>query len=142
MTEKEFITGWVSKLSGQGIKNFPKDFSDSENTKEIALSGKTLLLGQEFFGSFEILSVDGSVIFRAENYDEAKFIIYANRLLPKLISVPGSHSEVLDANSKYEKYLDSVIREIDDNYKSEFPAGKNLNGAVNDILRILNLVRY
>lgn len=142
MTEKEFISGWISKLTAAGIKEFPGDFISSEETNVITLPGKTLILGEEFFGSFEILAVDGSSIYRAENYNEAKYIIYANRNRPKALSVPVSHDAISEVIVIYEKYLDSIIKEIDKNYKIEFPSGNNVNGVVNDIMRVLNLVRY
>ncbi len=142
MTEKDFIAGWVSKFSSKGIKEFPRDFCEIKSHKEISLPGKTLVLGQEFFGNFEILSVDGSLIFQAENHDLAKFIIYANRLHPKSILIPAGQIEAKEANSKYEKYIDSIIREMETDYKKALPLGKNFNGAVNEILRVLNLVRY
>ncbi len=142
MTEKEFISDRISGLSSKGVKNFPDDFSDIKDYKEITLPGRTLLLGQEFFGKFEILSVNGSLVYQADNYDEAKYIIYANRLRPKSIIIPVSQTEIRNINSKYEKYIDSVMREIESDFKLRFPASKNLNSAVNEILRVLNLVRY
>lgn len=142
MTEKEFISGWISKITSRGIKEFPGDFCELKDHKEISLPGKTLVLGEEFFGNFEILSVDGSLVYRAENYDLSKFIIYANRLHPKSILIPAVQIEAKEANSKYEKYIDSIIREMETDYKKDLPLGKNFNSAVNEILRVLNLIRY
>lgn len=142
MTEKEFISDRISELSSRGIKNFPDDFSDIMENKAISLPGRTLLLGQEFFGKFEILSVNGSLVYQADNYDEAKYIIYANRLRPKSVLIPVMQKEVRNINSRYEKYIDSVMREIESEFKSRFPLSKNLNSTVNEILRVLNLVRY
>jgi len=56
MTEKEFISSRVSRLASDGIKIFPSDFIVIKDYKELRLPGKTLLIGEEFFGKYEILA--------------------------------------------------------------------------------------
>ena len=142
MTEKEFISSWASRIYAEGIKTFPDDFHKFDDFYEADLPGKTLIIGQEFFGNYEILTIDGSLIFRAENYSKAKFIIYSNRQKPKKIKIPKEEITLKAVVSSYEEYVDGIIKRIESDLKKNFP-GSNTSGEVtNNILRILNLTRY
>jgi hypothetical protein len=141
MSEKEFITNWASKLWAEKIKKFPGEFVSGNNSRKLDLPGKTLVIGEEFFGAYEILTIDGNAVYQAANHDEAKFIIYSNRDKVVSIDIPVSREDIKAANTKYEQYLDSIIRNIDADFKKNFP-GIPGAGAVNEIFRTLNLVRY
>ncbi len=142
MTEKEFISSWTSRINSEGIKYFPDDFIQLNEFDEVGLPGKALVIGQEFFGSYEILSIDGSLILQAENHSKAKYIIYANRLKPAKIKIPKQEKIVKDSVLKYEEYLDGIIKKIEADYKKNFPASKTYGDVTNNILRMLNLTRY
>ena len=142
MTEKEFISGWINKIGKTGIKDFPDDFIINFITEEIELPGKTLVLGQEFFGSHEILTIDGTPFLQLSSFDKAKYLIYSNRLKPKFIHIPTKNSEIKLAVSDYENYLDNFLKEINADYNIKFPDGKNSVVSANEIFRILNLTRY
>ena len=142
MSEKEFISNWTARLYSEGIKSFPYDFIKFNEHKEIRLPGKTLVIGEELFGSYEILTVEGIAVLHAESYTQAKFILYANRNRPEIMHIPAVEEELKSAVSKYEEYLDSIIRNIESDYKENFPDDKNFNAAVNEIFRIMNLNRY
>ena len=58
------------------------------------------------------------------------------------IIIPSSEEEIKQAVLQYEKYLDSIMKEIVSLYKKTFPEGKNSLFVMNEILMILNLVRY
>ena len=109
MTEKEFTSSWTSKIISEGIKSFPDDFCRLNEFDEVTLPGKVLVIGQEFFGSYEILNVDGSLVLHAYNHSKAKFIIYSNRLKPLTIKVPKEEKVIKDSVSKYEDYFESCI---------------------------------
>jgi hypothetical protein len=141
MSEKEFITNWASKLWTEKIKKFPEVFISACECRKLELPGKTLVIGEEFFGAFEILTIDGNAVYQAANHEEAKFIIYANRDKVNSVDIPISVGEIKAANVKYEQYLDGIIRNIDADYKKSFP-GMAGTTAVNEIFRTLNLVRY
>lgn len=141
MDQKEFISSIISKLISDGIKNFPADFIKGDNHKELELPGKTLLIGEEFFGKYEIITSDGKSVLHAENYLLAKFIIYSNRNTPRLILVPSDENEVKRSILIYENYLDSLIRNVESDYRRFLPEEKNSNLIVNEIFRQLNLVR-
>ena len=79
MIEKEFISKWTVSLSKNGIKAFPEDFLGNMTTEEIKLPGRTLVIGEEFFGNYEILTVDGTAVLQAESQYKAKYIVYSNR---------------------------------------------------------------
>lgn len=142
MNGKEFISSWISKLVSDGIKNFPSDFISLKNKYiELRLPGKTLVIGEEFFGNYEIITPDGISVFHADNYIQAKFILYANRNTPELIHIPSDETELKKSVRAYEFYLDSIIKEIETDYKKYFREEKNSKFAVNEIFRQLNLVR-
>lgn len=141
-TEKEFITKTVETLNKKGIKNFPDEFVSSSGMKTISVPAKILIMGEEFFGSYEILSADRKVVHQTSTYSEAKYLIYASRKRAAEISIPVNEEEIKRAVLQYEKYLDSIMKEIVSLYKKTFPEGKNSLFVMNEILMILNLVRY
>ena len=141
-TEKEFITKTVETLTKKGIKNFPDEFVTSSGMKAISVPAKILIMGEEFFGSYEILSADRKIVHQASTYNEAKYLIYASRKKAAEISIPVNEKEIKQSVLQYEKYLDSIMKEIVSLYKKTFPEGKNSLFVMNEILMILNLVRY
>lgn len=142
MTEKEFILQFTSSISSEGIKKFPDEFVTAGETRELKLPGKTLIMGEEFFGKYEIITVDGTSVMQAESHSEAKYVIYAARTKPSSVSIPVSGKDIKSAVTAYEKYLDSIVKQIEAGFKRKFPDSKNLNSAINEIFRILNLTRY
>ncbi|MFA6596590.1 MAG: hypothetical protein WCS69_02635 [Ignavibacteriaceae bacterium] len=142
LTEKEFIAKAVEVLNKKGIKTFPDEFLSSPATRNISVPSKTLIMGEEFFGSYEILSADRKVIYQASTYSEAKYLIYASRKKSSTIAIPLSKTEIHQSILQYEKYLDSIMKEIVSLYKKNIPEGKNSLFIMNEILMILNLVRY
>ncbi len=121
MTEKEFISQSVESISSEGIKKFPDDFIQPDECGQLKLPGKALVIGQEFFGAVEILTVDGTPVLQAKDHATAKYIIYANRLKPKFIKIPNEEKKIKTATADYEDYLDSLFKRIEKNYKNEFP---------------------
>jgi hypothetical protein len=142
LTEKEFTAKWINKISDKGIKKFPDEFLAVSETEEFRLPSKALVIGEELFGIIEILTVDGSVFTQVNNYEKAKYIIYANRNKPDSILIPSDKNELKSVLASYGKYLDSIIIEIEEDYRKEFPLAKNSHQVVNEIFRILNLVKY
>jgi len=141
-TEKEFIAKTVEALNKKGIKIFPDEFVSSSEMKTISVPSKALIMGEEFFGRYEILSADRKVVHQALTYSEAKYLIYASRKKAVEITIPVNDEEIKQAVLHYEKYLDSLMKEIVSLYKKTFPEGKNSLFVMNEILMILNLVRY
>lgn len=146
MSEKEFVLDWCHKLEEEGFKVFPDEFIDlSDNSfekKNVELPNKTLVLGDEFFGAYEVHSVEGKSVYQAPTLEEAKFIIYASRMKPSNILIPQDSKVLKNALKNYENYLDFIIKKIRDDYRKCFPDSKNVNQAVNDIFRVCNIVRY
>ena len=141
MNEKEFVSNKTKELVEIGLKSFPDDFMETESTYELELPGKTLVMGEEFFGAYEILTIDGTLVLQAENLDKAKYIIYSNRTKPKNIVIPKEETEIKSSISKYRSYLDSLIKKIESDYKKQFPGEKNFNLVTNEIFKLLNLSR-
>ncbi|NWF51231.1 MAG: hypothetical protein HXY49_11900 [Ignavibacteriaceae bacterium] len=142
MTEKEFISFWKNAIKQEGIKNFPDDFLIIEDFEILTLPGKTLVIGQSLFGAYEILTTENEPVLNAKSYDDAKFIIYSNRMNPKTIKIPAQQDEIKKANKLYENYVDSIIKRIEAGIKSDMPENKNQMNIIAEILRSLILVRY
>jgi hypothetical protein len=142
LKEKEFISKWTSSLSGNGIKSFPEDFLEDRTTEVIKLPGQTLVIGQEFFGNYEVLTVDGTAVLQADSQHKAKYIVYSSRKKSTLVKIPVKLEDIKSAVTKYESYLDSIIKEIEADYRNTFPGEKRSNNSINEIFRLLNLNRY
>lgn len=142
MTDKEFINKWTSTLSENGLKNFPADFLENEKVEEITLPGKTLVIGEEFFGDFEVLTADGNAIMQVSSQNKAKYLVYASRFKLTSVKIPTDEMQLKSVITKYESCLDAIIKEIEADYKKIFPGEKRSNNFVNEIFRILNLNRY
>jgi hypothetical protein len=141
MSEKEFVSSSASSLASNGIKNFPRDFTELKKHTELKLPGKTLLIGEQFFGKYEIHTAEGNSVIHAESYLHAKYILYANRETPRIIHLPADDNELKAGVQKYESYLDQIIKDIEAGYKKAFPEQKNSKHAVNEVFKLLNLVR-
>jgi hypothetical protein len=141
MNEKEFITTIASQLASNGIRNFPRDFIELKEHTELKLPGKTLLIGEEFFGKYEMHTTEGNSTLNADSYLHAKYILYANRNTPQIIHIPSNESELKSGVQKYESYLDQIIKNIEGEYKKIFPEEKNSKNVVNGVFKLLNLVR-
>jgi hypothetical protein len=141
MDEKKFISLWIQTLNADTIKSFPKDFSVTGECKAYNLPGKGLLIGNDFFGEIELIDAEGAEVLRVDSYEKAKFIIYANRTRPDVIFIPIDPASIIEMNSRFETYLDSLIKRIDQDYRKRFPASKNFTEALNQIFKHLNLTR-
>jgi len=143
--ESQFVSRWVNAITTEGIKEFPEDFAGIYNSIEILLPEKTLIIGNELFGTYEILNVDGNHVMHVDTYEKAKFIIYSSlpcRKKPTKIKMPLDSKEIKSLLKRYEDYLDSIIIRIRNDYKKNFMDEKNSSLLINEIFRILNLARY
>ncbi len=142
MTSKEFISKKVKELSSGGIKSFPDDFIIPCDTSSLTLPEETLIIGNEFFGSFEILTSKGNTFDHSESLLKAKYIVYAGKGKNKKIQIPldGNNIEIIVKN--YEKYLDVLLKAIESEYRTKFPEGDEIHIVTNEIFRKLNLYRF
>lgn len=142
MNEKDFVFRQVEEIKSE-LKKFPSDFISIESsTRRIKLPGKILMMGEELFGRYEIVTNDGESAFHAENYSAAKFVIYASRAKPLQVELPESESIIAEAVHSYEKYLDEIVRKIQGKFRKYFPDSKNVHQVVNEIFLRSNLIRY
>ena len=142
MNEKLFVEIWVKKCLSEGIKNFPIDFADESYLERKTAPAKTLIIGQEFFGAYEIITTEGESVYQAKNYDEAKFIVYSARNRSGLFYLPKDLSQLKSILKQYDQYLDSFLSKMLTDYKKTFPGKKNFHSHSNKIFRTLNLIRY
>lgn len=141
MTEKEFIAKTVEHYLGNGIKVFPADFVEKTFVEILDIPKKTLILGEELFGSFEIITTDGSQVLLTDDLMKGKFIVYASCNANGLIEIPQEKTMVVDAVEKYENYIDFILLEIQKDFKSAFPESENNLNVVNEIFKKLKLIR-
>ena len=140
MTEKEFISRFIKKHSND-LKNFPEEFINLESTKELTIPVETLLLGNELFGSYEIIKTDGTPVLQVDSIQKAKYINYARRKRSGTIRIPKDESLIIQAVEKYDAYLDSLLQEITEEFKYIFPDSQKIHSATSEIFKKLNLVR-
>jgi hypothetical protein len=136
------VANWTKKISDEGIKSFPDDFIAIPATLEISLPGKALVIGGSFFGSIEILTTDGNLFLHADSHIKAKYIIYSNRNRPPKITLPEKESEIKTVVEKYESYIDQLIKQVELDYKKTFPGNKDSAQIINNIFKLLNLIRH
>ncbi len=141
MSEKDFIFSKSKELSLSGIKNFPIDFINSKNFSEIDVPNKVLVLGKEFFGSYEVSSATGDFVMTFTNESEAKYIVYASRDRKNKIKIPVDSDSVEKTVEDYENYLDQLLHEIKKDYLKKINNGKNFTSVSNEIFKKLNLIR-
>lgn len=142
MTEKEFIQNIVEEYHKIKLKKFPDDFIENIECKVIHIPNKILIIGENFFDNYVISTVDGNIVYAASTYEEAKYIVYASRNKVDKVLIPKDFEKMKLVLVDYEKYIDSIIYKISSEYNVQFPKQDNLNNIVNDVMRILNLVRY
>ena len=141
MTESDFIFSKTRELSLSEIKNFPIDFYNLKNFTEIDVPDKVLVLGKEFFGSYEVSSTRGDFVMTFSNEFEAKFIVYASRNRKNKIKIPRDSESIENAVEEYEKYLDMLLQDIRKDYLKKINNGKNFSAVSNEIFKKLNLTR-
>lgn len=140
MTEKEFGQKWIEKIRSE-LKSFPEDFVGKYEFEEILLPGKVLFLNPPFFGSYQITDESGSIIVSTDNHFKAKYVLYANRTRPAQLKIPREELHVYEAVRDYEKYLDTILKEMEKDFKQLFPNSKGFKRTSIQVFNSLNLMR-
>ncbi len=140
MTEKDFINIWIENIKKE-FKDFPDTFISSVDTEELEMPGKNLLLTPPLFDYYEIVDIDGNIIFHTNNYFKAKYILYANRSKPLKITIPKNSQDIEAIVKSYENYIDEILRAIERDYKKSFSQSRNFANVSNQIFNLLNLIR-
>jgi len=141
VSEADFIFSKSKELLLAGLKTFPLDFINTKNFSEIEVPDKVLVLGKEFFGSFEITSTTGDFVMTFSNESEAKYIVYASRSRTSKIKIPSDLILMNKSVYEYEKYLDQLLVDIKKDYLKKINNGKNFTLVSNEIFKKLNLAR-
>lgn len=142
MNETLFVKNWIDKILSEGIKNFPLDFIDKDALTPISIPLKTLVIGNDFFGSVEVITTTGEQVYQAASHNEAKFIVYASKERNGLTYLPADKTKIPQCVELYDAYLDELLTKIKKDYTKTFPDGKNLLSLSNQIFQKLNLIRY
>jgi len=141
VTEKEFIAETVEHHLRKGLKVFPADFVKTTFVETLDIPKKTLILGEELFGSFEIITTDGSQVLLTDNLMKGKFIVYASCNANGLIEIPQDKKIVEIAVEQYENYIDFILLDIQKDFKTAFPESEINLDVVNEVFKKLNLLR-
>lgn len=139
MTEKEFISSRAKALKP---RVFPDEFIPKGETRLLSLPPVRLNLGDDFFGSIDVLNAHNVPVYSTPDAFEAKYIVYASREKRDTVRLPLLPAGVKAAVIAYEKYLDECMRGMLADYRDTFPDGKNATICANEIMRILDLVRF
>jgi hypothetical protein len=138
----EFENKWIQKINNELLKEFPDDFIEGMDYNILSLPGKPLVKGSELFGTYEIIDTDGESIHSSDNPNKVKYILYSNKNYPKEIKLVSSEEELNNVVNEYEIHIDGVIKQLKDDFKSQFPNSAKAELTTNKIFRILNLHRY
>ena len=141
MTEKEFAAEYVEKIKGK-LKNFPEDFLAKDNCEELLLPGKLLFLPSPLFNCYQIIDEAGETIYSTDDHFRAKYVIYANRTKPVRLQIPKTDLRVYEVVRDYERYLDSLLKEIETEFKKNFPNSKGFKRISAQVFNLLNLIRH
>jgi len=142
LSEKEFIDKTIAKIQTSGLKKFPSDFYDPAHLLKISIPAKTLMLGKEFFGTYEIITTDGTSVYQADTLNEARFFIYSSANRNGITYLPEDKTIINRIIEEYHYYLDNLIALLISEYKKAFPEGKDLLSVSNKIFQKLNIIRY
>ena len=141
MTPREFIKTKIKEISDPGLKSFPDDFSFPCLSKEICLPDETLIIGNEFFGSFEVMTVNGELFCHTDTLLNAKYYAYASGKKKRIIRLPLNLKDIGQVVKNYEKYLDEILKGIEKDYSALFPDSRDIDGIINEIFTRVNLRR-
>jgi hypothetical protein len=142
LNHKFFIDHWVNKIQSDGIKKFPHDFINFNDLEVFSIPIKTLVIGQEFFGKYEIITTDGEQVYQAEDYDQAKFFVYSSRERNGKAYLPKEKSQIKIIVNLYNNYLDDILNQMKKDYNKNFMDSKDLHSVTSEIFKKLNLIRY
>ena len=95
----------------------------------------------EGHGKVTIHLDDENKVIQTEDYYLVKFLLYANRTKPNSVSKPIISDEVKTVVKKYEKLLDSIIKDVIENIKVVLPNSDPLKLS-NQIFYLIDLKRF
>ena len=141
MNEKQFIEKWVEKIENNLLTKFPVNYIKEIETKIFKLPGRSFSITSELFGQYELMDIDENKVIQTEDYYLVKFLLYSNRTKPNSVLIPIERDEVKATVKKYEKLLDSIIKDVMGNIKIVLPNSDPLKLS-NQIFNLINLKRH
>lgn len=142
MSPTEYEKNWITKIQDDILRTFPEDFLIEIDVNNIDLPGKPLIKGSELFGTYEITDLEGNAYLSSSNIYEIKYILYANKSLPKQIKVPVNGDDFEIIVKQYEKHLDEIVKMINAELSKSIDTPNEQLNILNKIFRALNLQRY
>jgi len=142
MPTSEFEKKWLYQINTGLLKKFPDDFISNLEFEILRLPEKSISKGSEIFGVYEIIDIDGYTFFQSENLNEIKYILYASRNNSKRIKFLKDKFFFENVVQNYEKHIDEILKNIESDYKKNFPGSKNFISVSNRIFKFANLTRY
>ena len=141
MTEKDFAAQWIEKIKKE-LKNFPNDFLMKDNCDVLKLPGKVLFLPSPLFNSYQIIDETGETILATDDHFKAKYVMYANRTKPNEVQIPNTDLRIYEIVRDFEKHLDNFLKEMEKDFKSNFPNSKGFKRTSTQVFNSLNLHRH
>jgi len=97
----------IAQLVPDGPKTFPNDFVNKGcDYSEVALPGTVLQL--DTHSQTLVVSPKRYFRYEARNPSEAKYLVYANTVGKKKLSVPKDNKVLFDAVANYERYCQEI----------------------------------
>jgi hypothetical protein len=140
MTEKEFAQNWIDRIRKE-LKSFPDDFVSVSGCEVITLPEKLLFMPPPFFNTYQITDEAGETYISTDDHFKAKYILYGNRTKPGQLKIPLRDLHIYEAVRDYEKHLDSFLKEMEKDFKQNFPNSKGFKRISIQVFNSLNLTR-
>ena len=142
MPTTEFEKKWLNEINSGLLKNFPDDFISNLEYDILNLPEKSISKGSEIFGVHEIIDREGQSFYQSENLNEIKYILYSSRKNLKQIKFIKNKSEIDTIVREYEKHIDEILKNLESDFKKNFPGSKDFATVSNRIFKFANLTRY
>jgi hypothetical protein len=139
--EKDLVKKVISTLKKSELKIFPYDFIIGIDCIDEKIVNKILILGSEFFGSYEILTSDGVLFKMVNSLPLAKYYIYSSVNKKFILPVPTNSADIEIVVRKYENYFDELLKHISQLISQE-STKVDKNKIINQVIQNLNYLRF
>jgi len=139
--EKDLVKKVISTLKKSELKIFPYDFIIGIDCIYEKIVNKILILGSEFFGSYEILTSDGVLFKMVNSLPLAKYYIYSSVNKKFILPVPTNLADIEIIVRKYENYFDELLKHISQLISQE-STKVDKNKIINQVIQNLNYLRF
>lgn len=141
MTEKDFTARWIEKIRVE-LKKFPGDFIKNEEHTILSVPQKLLIFPPPLFNTYQIIDEAGETVYSTDDQYKAKYVIYANRTRPAEIKLPVKDLRFYEIVRDYEKHLDTFLKEMEVEFRKQWPASRAFHRISLQVFNSLDLIRH